>query len=127
MLLLFTEINTYTAKQMSVVLFKRRTSKSTRRAPPLSSTALSDEERISSPYQDNEQSRIQAEVEETIDDTTHRMAHTLSWQHLRYDIPVGRGQRKKLVDDVSGYVTPGKLTALMGESGAGKVISLSSL
>jgi ATP-binding cassette subfamily G (WHITE) protein 2 (SNQ2) len=49
------------------------------------------------------------------------MTNTLSWQNLNYVISVGGGRRRKLLDDVSGYVSPGKLTALMGESGAGKV------
>src|SRR5258708_23820963 len=31
---------------------------------------------------------------------------------------------RRLLEDVSGYVAPGKLTALMGESGAGKVSGL---
>jgi ATP-binding cassette subfamily G (WHITE) protein 2 (SNQ2) len=35
-------------------------------------------------------------------------------------VPVSGGKRQ-LLDDISGYVVPGKLTALMGESGAGKV------
>jgi ABC-type transport system involved in cytochrome bd biosynthesis fused ATPase/permease subunit len=43
-----------------------------------------------------------------------------TWQHLQYIVPVSGGERR-LLDDVSGYVAPGKLTALMGESGAGKV------
>jgi ATP-binding cassette subfamily G (WHITE) protein 2 (SNQ2) len=43
-----------------------------------------------------------------------------TWQHIRYTVPVSGGERR-LLDDVSGYVAPGKVTALMGESGAGKV------
>lgn len=46
--------------------------------------------------------------------------NTFSFQNLTYVVPVKDGQRK-LLDGVSGYVAPGKLTALMGESGAGKV------
>lgn len=46
-----------------------------------------------------------------------------SWHDLRYSIPIDRGQQRLLLEDVSGYVEPGKLTALMGESGAGKVCS----
>lgn len=49
------------------------------------------------------------------------MSDLFSWQHLRYDVPIGGGKTRRLLDDVSGYVAPGKLTALMGESGAGKV------
>lgn len=45
------------------------------------------------------------------------MTDVFSWQHVQYVVPVGGGQHKRLLDDVSGYVAPGKLTALMGESG----------
>jgi ABC-type multidrug transport system ATPase subunit len=31
------------------------------------------------------------------------------------------GERRLLLNDILGFVAPGKLTALMGESGAGKV------
>jgi ATP-binding cassette subfamily G (WHITE) protein 2 (SNQ2) len=48
------------------------------------------------------------------------MSDIFSWQHLSYTVHVSDGPRV-LLDDVSGYVAPGKLTALMGESGAGKV------
>ncbi len=49
----------------------------------------------------------------------------LSWSKLSYevDLPRKRGQaivRKRLLDEVYGYVKPGQLVALMGSSGAGK-------
>ena len=44
-----------------------------------------------------------------------------SFSHVNYTVPSPDGHHKKLLDDISGYVAPGKLTALMGESGAGKV------
>ena len=51
------------------------------------------------------------------------MTDTFSWEGLKYTVPISGGEEKKLLNDVSGYVVPGKLTALMGESGAGKVRS----
>ena len=44
-----------------------------------------------------------------------------TWHNLQYDVPVAGGTVRRLLDNVSGYVAPGNLTALMGESGAGKV------
>jgi ATP-binding cassette subfamily G (WHITE) protein 2 (SNQ2) len=41
-----------------------------------------------------------------------------TWQNVNYTIPVKGGQ-KSLLQDVHGYVKPGRLTALMGASGAG--------
>lgn len=49
-----------------------------------------------------------------------KMTNTFSWRHLNYSVSVS-GDRRLLLNDVSGFVAPGKLTALMGESGAGKV------
>jgi ATP-binding cassette subfamily G (WHITE) protein 2 (SNQ2) len=44
------------------------------------------------------------------------MTDVFTWQHMNYKL-----SDRQLLNDVSGYVAPGKLTALMGESGAGKV------
>ncbi len=49
------------------------------------------------------------------------MTDVFSWQHIEYTVPLADGTHRRLLDDVSGFVAPGKLTALMGESGAGKV------
>ena len=53
--------------------------------------------------------------------TAEKMTDTFSWEGLNYKVPISGGGDRKLLSDVSGYVVPGKLTALMGESGAGKV------
>lgn len=42
-----------------------------------------------------------------------------TWRDVTYDIDIKDGTRR-LLDNVSGYVKPGTLTALMGTSGAGK-------
>lgn len=45
-------------------------------------------------------------------------AAVFTWQHVNYKIPV-KGGEKMLLQDVQGYVRPGRLTALVGASGAG--------
>jgi len=49
------------------------------------------------------------------------MTDVFTWRHVQYDVTLKKGEMRRLLDDVSGFVAPGKLTALMGESGAGKV------
>jgi len=50
-----------------------------------------------------------------------KMSDIFTWRRMEYDVSVGKGETRRLLDDISGFVAPGKLTALMGESGAGKV------
>lgn len=49
-----------------------------------------------------------------------------TWRNVMYDITVKGGSRR-LLDNVSGWVRPGTLTALMGVSGAGKTTLLDAL
>ncbi|KZF18984.1 ATP-binding cassette transporter ABC1 [Xylona heveae TC161] len=49
-----------------------------------------------------------------------------SWRNLHYDIVI-KGEPRKLLDNVAGYIKPGTLTALMGVSGAGKTTLLDVL
>lgn len=49
-----------------------------------------------------------------------------SWRNITYDVMI-KGKPRRLLDCVSGFVAPGKMTALMGESGAGKTTLLNVL
>ncbi|KAJ2793771.1 ATP-binding cassette transporter snq2, partial [Coemansia helicoidea] len=51
---------------------------------------------------------------------------TYTWKHVNYTVPVKGGQRQ-LLHDISGYIKPGTMTALMGSSGAGKTTLLDAL
>ncbi|KAJ1797698.1 ATP-binding cassette transporter snq2 [Coemansia sp. RSA 2399] len=53
-------------------------------------------------------------------------ATTFTWKNMGYTVPV-KGGDKKLLDQVSGYIKPGTMTALMGASGAGKTTLLDAL
>jgi len=48
------------------------------------------------------------------------------WDGVNYDIKI-KGEPRRLLDDVDGWVQPGTLTALMGVSGAGKTTLLDVL
>ncbi|KAL4982994.1 ABC-2 type transporter-domain-containing protein [Aspergillus falconensis] len=49
-----------------------------------------------------------------------------TWQDICYDIEI-KGEPRRLLDNISGWVKPGTLTALMGVSGAGKTTLLDVL
>ncbi|THU77874.1 hypothetical protein K435DRAFT_812067 [Dendrothele bispora CBS 962.96] len=102
----------------SAVLFLRSKAKNALRPKPSSS---SDKEKGSAIAVVEEVSR----EKETEAKATKELAKdsatmdVFSWQSICYTVPVKDGERR-LLNNVSGFVAPGKLTALMGESGAGK-------
>jgi ATP-binding cassette subfamily G (WHITE) protein 2 (PDR) len=49
-----------------------------------------------------------------------------TWRDVVYDIEI-KGEPRRLLDHVSGFVKPGSMTALMGVSGAGKTTLLDAL
>lgn len=54
-------------------------------------------------------------------------ATTFSFRNICLDVETKDGSRRRLLDNVSGRVQPGTLTALMGVSGAGKTTLLNAL
>jgi ATP-binding cassette subfamily G (WHITE) protein 2 (SNQ2) len=117
LLLIFTELNTAVAGSSSVTLFKRGSRADV--VQEASAAVGSDEEKADAARQGGAPEPDNGETEEALADGP-KMEDTFTWQHLNYTVPVSGGKRQ-LLDDISGYVVPGKLTALMGESGAGKV------
>ena len=106
--------------ETSTILFKRGTNASViREAQEIAGVA--DEEKGAPELQDATESERGAS---SVDSAVPVMSDVFTWRHLEYDVRVGKGETRRLLEDVSGYVAPGKLTALMGESGAGKVSGL---
>lgn len=113
--LILTDINCDISEQRVVTLFKRG------RKAVIGSNS-SDEEKAGK-IQSDSSTILVNDPSRTINVAGEKpipMTDVFSWRHLTYTINVS-GNERRLLNDVNGYVAPGKLTALMGESGAGKV------
>ncbi|KAG5651019.1 hypothetical protein H0H81_010207 [Sphagnurus paluster] len=119
-LLIFSEFNTSTSNETPVVLFKQGTK------PTLSSKSKDEEavhdEKSFLPFSGDARADAHKEIS-----SKAPISDIFSWQHVNYVVPIPGADDRKLLSDITGFVAPGKLTALMGESGAGKTTLLNVL
>ena len=120
--LLATEIQTDPAASGGVMVFKRGTIK------PHELENYEAEQRQYDHQDDTSQGKVGAgdEARLNISGGLDVSEEVFSWRDVNFDIVV-KGEPRRLLDHVSGYVAPGKMTALMGESGAGKTTLLNVL
>lgn len=64
--------------------------------------------------------------EVALEEQLERNTSIFTWKNLNYTVKTPQGDRR-LLDNVQGWVEPGKLVALMGSSGAGKTTLLDVL
>jgi ATP-binding cassette, subfamily G (WHITE), member 2, SNQ2 len=118
-LLIFTEFNTGGGGQGSTILYKRGSKAQV--LEQASATPGDDEEKAQSATGPSSTTGTEDSKEKNhVMHEQPKMTNTFLWRHLNYAVSVS-GDRRLLLDDISGFVAPGKLTASMGESGAGKV------
>jgi ATP-binding cassette subfamily G (WHITE) protein 2 (SNQ2) len=122
-MLVFNEYNTGARAQNAVIQFKRGSKAVV--VEEATAAVVDDEEKVQADAsgsigEDNSQTQAQAEARKALAEQP-KMNNVFSWQNIKYVVTVSDGEKRQLLDNVSGYVAPGKLTALMGESGAGKV------
>ena len=68
----------------------------------------------------------QVHTQEDVSAMIQRQTSIFSWRNVCYDIKI-KGENRRILDHVDGWVKPGTLTALMGVSGAGKTTLLDAL
>lgn len=120
-----TELNASTSSTAEVLVFRRghvpkylrdaeKGAKNDEEAPIAAGASAAKDDAELEKRQDNE---VQALAPQT---------DVFSWRDVCYDIKI-KGEPRRLLDNVSGWVKPGTLTALMGVSGAGKTTLLDVL
>ena len=117
---LFSEINSDTTSTAEFLVFRRG------HVPSYLPDGKKDEERA----QADEKGIVSADPtdEKQADEVKALPAQkdVFTWRNVTLDIKI-KGEPRRLLDGISGWVKPGTLTALMGTSGAGKTTLLDAL
>ncbi|KIY64375.1 AtrD, ABC-transporter [Cylindrobasidium torrendii FP15055 ss-10] len=112
--LLATEFITSAKSKGEVLLFRRK-------HVPKAAKVQSDEEGQGEYVKEHDGDNIDAAVAKI-----QRQTAIFHWEDVCYDIKI-KGEPRRLLNHVNGWVEPGTLTALMGASGAGKTTLLDVL
>jgi len=119
-----TEFNSATDSSAEVLVFRR--GHVPKQLLEAEKAAKNDEEApITDPATQQENGVTEKERDEQLD-VLAKQTDVFTWKDVCYDIKI-KGEGRRLLDNVSGWVKPGTLTALMGVSGAGKTTLLDVL
>jgi ATP-binding cassette, subfamily G (WHITE), member 2, SNQ2 len=106
----FSENNTHIPGEKSITFFKRGP-RTVVVGEAQEKASVTDEERGNVDQRGAEEN-FRADSRDSI--SVPMMTDVFTWRHLQYDVTVKKGETRRPLDDVSGFVAPGKLTALMG-------------
>ncbi|KAG4429722.1 GTPase-activating protein [Cadophora sp. M221] len=122
-----TELNSSTDSKAEVLVFRR--GHVPKHMEAAEKAAKNDEEAPISAAGTGANGKEDAALEKEQDGQVAALApqtDIFTWKDVCYDIKI-KGEPRRLLDNVSGWVKPGTLTALMGVSGAGKTTLLDVL
>lgn len=108
LLMILTELKTANAIETVATMFKREPLK---QKP--TNQEVDDEEKGQVKESDLPTRPVSSEQTQEASEGVLSMTDTFSWQNLRYTVPIGKTETRLLLDNVCGFVAPGKLTALM--------------
>ncbi len=122
-----TEFNAASTSKAEVLVFRR--GHVPKHLEAARKGAKNDEEASSSRTGTGSTGKNYVDLEKEQDEQVAALApqtDVFTWKDVCYDIKI-KGEPRRLLDNVSGWVKPGTLTALMGVSGAGKTTLLDVL
>jgi ATP-binding cassette subfamily G (WHITE) protein 2 (PDR) len=113
--LVATEFNYDVGSTAEVLVFQRG------KVPHGMEDKIADEENVSSERAKDTTVASPIAADEDSDGTKAILVQNgvFTWKNITLDIEI-KGQQRRILDGISGWVKPGTLTALMGSSGAGK-------